>query len=59
LPQKSIRLTKALMKGAHAAAVQAQLLAEGNHFRALLAEPAAREALSAFMEKRRPDFSKL
>ncbi len=59
LPQKSIRLTKALMKSAHAAAVQAQLLAEGNHFRALLAEPAAREALSAFMEKRRPDFSKL
>jgi enoyl-CoA hydratase/carnithine racemase len=59
LPPKSLRVTKALLKSAHAAAIQAQLLAESNHFRAMLAEPAAREALSAFAEKRRPDFSKL
>lgn len=57
LPPKSLRLTKQLMKSAHAAAVQTQLQAEGAHFRAMLGEPAAREALAAFMEKRKPDFS--
>jgi enoyl-CoA hydratase/carnithine racemase len=57
LPAKSVRLTKELMKSAHRAAVQAQLRAEGAHFRAMLTEPAAREALAAFMEKRKPDFS--
>jgi enoyl-CoA hydratase/carnithine racemase len=58
LPPKSLRVTKALLKGAHAAAIQAQLLTEGDHFRAMLGEPAAREALSAFMEKRKPDFTR-
>jgi enoyl-CoA hydratase/carnithine racemase len=58
LPAKSVRLTKALMKQAHAGAVSEQLLTEGNHFRAMLGEPAAREALTAFMEKRKPDFSR-
>jgi enoyl-CoA hydratase/carnithine racemase len=57
LPPKSLRLTKQLMKSAHAGAVQAQLQSEGAHFRAMLGEPAAREALAAFMEKRKPDFS--
>jgi enoyl-CoA hydratase/carnithine racemase len=59
LPGKSVRLTKELMKSAHRDAVQSQLRAEGAHFRAMLREPAAREALAAFMEKRKPDFSKL
>ena len=54
LPEKSLRLTKALMKGAHAKAIESQLRAEGEHFRALLGEPAAREALAAFMQKRKP-----
>lgn len=58
LPPKSVQTTKALMKSAHAKAVEAQTLAEGAHFRALLVEPAAREAFAAFMEKRKPDFSK-
>ncbi len=58
LPEKSVRLTKALMKDGHAKAIQAQLLAEGAHFRAMLQEPAAREALAAFMEKRKPDFTR-
>jgi enoyl-CoA hydratase/carnithine racemase len=58
LPGKSVRLTKELMKAGQREAVRAQLVAEGRHFRAMLAEPAAREALSAFMEKRKPDFSK-
>jgi enoyl-CoA hydratase/carnithine racemase len=57
LPAKSVRMTKALMKGPHAAAVQAQLTAESAHFREMLQEPAAKEALSAFLEKRRPVFN--
>jgi enoyl-CoA hydratase/carnithine racemase len=59
LPVKSVRLTKALLKGAHRAAVRNQLQVEGEHFRAMLGEPAAREALAAFLEKRAPDFSKI
>jgi enoyl-CoA hydratase/carnithine racemase len=54
LPEKSVRLTKALMKSAHAKAIASQLLVEGEHFRTLLGEPAAREALAAFMQKRKP-----
>ena len=59
LPAKSVRTTKALLKGAHAAAVRNQLQLEGRHFREMLLEPAAREALAAFIEKRKPDFSKI
>jgi enoyl-CoA hydratase/carnithine racemase len=58
LPAKSLRLTKELMKAGDAAAVRERLATEGAHFRAMLGEPAAREALAAFMEKRKPDFSK-
>jgi enoyl-CoA hydratase/carnithine racemase len=32
---------------------------EGRSFGRMLREPAAREAFTAFMEKRRPDFSKV
>ena len=53
LPPKSVRVTKALLKSAHVAAIEAQLRAEGEHVRAMLAEPAARQALAAFLEKRR------
>jgi enoyl-CoA hydratase/carnithine racemase len=59
LPVKSVRLTKALLKDAHRAAVRNQLQVEGDHFREMLGEPAAREALAAFLEKRAPDFSKI
>jgi enoyl-CoA hydratase/carnithine racemase len=58
LPPKSIRLTKALIREGHRAAIDNQLQKEGEHFRRMLGEPAAREAFSAFMEKRKPDFSK-
>jgi enoyl-CoA hydratase/carnithine racemase len=54
MPPESMRLTKALLKRAHAAAVQSQLSAESATFRELLAQPAAREALAAFLEKRKP-----
>jgi enoyl-CoA hydratase/carnithine racemase len=59
LPAASIRLTKSLMKRAHAAAIQDQLRIEGEHFRRMLGEPAAREALEAFVQKRKPDFTGL
>ena len=57
LPGKSVRTTKALLKGAHAALVARQMQEEGAHFRAMLGEPAAREAFSAFFAKRKADFS--
>jgi enoyl-CoA hydratase/carnithine racemase len=39
--------------------VLAQMNEEAGHFGRMLREPAAREAFGAFMEKRKPDFSKL
>ena len=35
------------------------MAAEGESFRRMLVAPAAKEAFGAFMEKRKPDFSKL
>jgi enoyl-CoA hydratase/carnithine racemase len=58
LPGKSVRATKALMKAAHGTQIARQMGEESALFRAMLAEPAAREAFSAFFEKRKPDFSK-
>lgn len=58
LPPESIRLTKALLKDGHREAIDNRLQKEGDHFRRMLGKPAAREAMRAFMEKRRPDFSK-
>ncbi len=53
LPPKSLRVTKALMKSRHADAVRAQLAGEGEHFREMLTEPAARAAFAAFLAKRK------
>jgi enoyl-CoA hydratase/carnithine racemase len=58
LPPESIRLTKALLKEGHREAVDKQLQKEGEHFHRMLGKPAAREAMRAFMEKRKPDFSR-
>jgi enoyl-CoA hydratase/carnithine racemase len=57
-PPESLRITKALMKQAHAP-LPALMQEELRHFGALLQGPAAKEAISAVMEKRKPDFSKL
>ena len=57
LPAAALRTTKALMRGAHLKAVEAQMAEEGAQFRKLLASPAAKEAFSAFFERRKPDFS--
>ncbi|WP_454720006.1 MULTISPECIES: enoyl-CoA hydratase [Cupriavidus] len=58
LPASSLRETKRLMKGGDQAAVQARMLEEGETFRRMLQAPEAKEAFTAFFEKRRPDFSR-
>jgi len=58
LPEKSIRLTRALLRAGDREAIAARAAEEGAHFGRMLGEPAAREAMAAFMEKRKPDFSK-
>ena len=58
-PLSSLIESKRLMKQGQAAQVMAQMGEEGASFGRMLREPAAREAFSAFMEKRKPDFSKL
>jgi len=56
-PLSSIIETKRLMKKGNAGLVAACMADEGDSFGRMLGEPAAREAFSAFMEKRKPDFS--
>ena len=58
-PITSLVETKRLMKKGQQGAVQQQMADEGESFRRLLTSPAAKEAFTAFMEKRRPDFSKV
>jgi enoyl-CoA hydratase/carnithine racemase len=58
-PISSLLETKRLMKAGQAQLVQQQMHAEAASFGRMLREPAAKEAFSAFMEKRKPDFSKI
>ena len=58
-PLSSLIETKRLMKGGQQAEVLAKMAEEGQSFGRMLREPAAREAFGAFMEKRKPDFSKV
>jgi len=58
LPPASLRMTKALMKSRYAATVAEAMASEGEKFRAQLGSPEAKEAMQAFFEKRKPDFSK-
>ncbi len=51
--------TKRLMKKGQMAQVLAQMSEEGESFARLLQEPAAKEAFTAFLEKRKPDFSSI
>jgi enoyl-CoA hydratase/carnithine racemase len=57
-PLSSLIETKRLMKGDTQAVLQ-KMDEEGKSFGRMLREPAAKEAFGAFMEKRKPDFSKL
>jgi enoyl-CoA hydratase/carnithine racemase len=56
-PLASLIETKRLMKKGQIAQVLAQISEEGDSFARLLQEPAAKEAFTAFLEKRKPDFS--
>ncbi|KWR87287.1 enoyl-CoA hydratase [Cupriavidus sp. IDO] len=58
LPASSLRETKRLMKGADVSLVEKQMAEEGAVFRRMLVAPEAKEAFSAFFEKRKPDFSR-
>jgi len=57
-PIRSLIETKRLMKQGQAQQVARQMAEEGASFERMLREPAAREAFTAFMEKRMPDFSR-
>lgn len=59
LPPGAVRDTKRLMRAALAEPIERALAAEGECFYERLRSPEAREAFRAFLEKRKPDFSKL
>jgi enoyl-CoA hydratase/carnithine racemase len=58
LPAASIRATKGLMKRGRSDALESAMAAELELFSAMLQGPEAKEAFTAFFEKRKPDFSK-
>ena len=56
-PLSALMETKRLMKKFNAPQLAERMDEEGASFARMLAEPAAREAFTAFMQKRKPDFS--
>lgn len=57
-PPESVRLTKRLMKRPLAGAIAEAMAEEARLFAERLESAEAKEALSAFLEKRKPDFSR-
>ena len=58
LPPASVRLSKQLMKRAPGGLVAEQMAEEGRIFAERLQSGEAKEAMTAFFEKRKPDFSR-
>ena len=58
LPPASLRATKRLMKEGATPQIAERMSVEGKQFGEMLRAPEAREAFTAFFEKRRPDSSK-
>jgi enoyl-CoA hydratase/carnithine racemase len=58
MPPSSVQTTKALMKRPLRSIVEETMVVELKEFAAKLQQPAAREAMQAFLEKRKPDFSR-
>jgi enoyl-CoA hydratase/carnithine racemase len=57
-PARSIRSTKELLKRQHMEPLRQMMRDEGELFMSMLLGPEAMEAMQAFMEKRKPDFSR-
>jgi enoyl-CoA hydratase/carnithine racemase len=58
LPPASVRETKRLMKASWKAITEKIIVDEAKSFGAMLRQPEAKEAFTAFYERRAPDFSK-
>ncbi|MGH9565647.1 MAG: enoyl-CoA hydratase-related protein, partial [Candidatus Angelobacter sp.] len=57
-PPAALRATKALLKHSRASSIAETMDRETKRFASLLHGPEAREAIVAFMQRRKPDFSK-
>jgi enoyl-CoA hydratase/carnithine racemase len=58
LPPVAVRETKRLLKAGWRIALHNAMTTEMETFRRLLGSPESKEALSAFLERRKPDFSR-
>ena len=54
----AVRVTKQLLKRWRQDVIEEAIVVEAEHFIPMLREPEAMEAMTAFMEKRKPDFSR-
>jgi enoyl-CoA hydratase/carnithine racemase len=57
-PPTALRITKTLLRQNTAGAIAEAMAREADQFTALLQGPEAREAMTAFMQRRKPDFSR-
>lgn len=57
-PPAALRTTKMLLKTGLADVIKQAMAREGTQFAALLQGPEAKEAMAAFLERRKPDFSR-